>query len=121
MARKEDPEWEIRFFESILKRDPRYTDVVAILGGLYTKTGRVADGLRMDRRMVRLCPEDSTAHYNLACSLTLSDRNRDALKTLRHAVDLGYADYDWMENDPDLTPLREYPEFRDLVETLKNN
>lgn len=121
MSRKEDPAWEIGFFESILKREPRYVDVVAILGGLYTKTGRVADGLKMDRRMVRLCPEDSTAHYNLACSLALSDRVRDALKTLRQSIDLGYADYDWMENDPDLAKLRSYPEFRDMIETLKNN
>ena len=120
MARKTDPEWEIGFFESIYKRDPSYDDVVAILGGLYTKTGRIADGLKMDRRMVRICPEDPTAHYNLACSLALSERHRDSLKVLRQAIDLGYADYDWMENDPDLNCLREYPEFRDLVHTLKN-
>lgn len=119
MARKEDPEWEIGFFESILKRDPRYEDVVAILGGLYTKAGRIADGLRMDRRMVKLCPEDATAHYNLACSLALSDRHRDALKTLRHAVELGYADAKWMENDTDLTCLHCYPEFQDLLNSLK--
>ncbi len=121
MARKTDPEWEIGFFESIYKRDPSYDDVVAILGGLYTKTGRIADGLKMDRRMVRICPEDPTAHYNLACSLALSERHRDSLKVLRQAIDLGYADYDWMENDPDLNCLREYPEFRDLVHTMKNS
>lgn len=120
MARKTDPEWEIGFFESIYKRDPRYEDVIAILGGLYTKTGRIADGLKMDRRMVKLCPEDSTARYNLACSLALSERHRDALKVLREAVEIGYADYDWMENDPDLHCLRVYPEFHDLVQTMKN-
>tara|TARA_B110000483_G_scaffold91290_1_gene112662 strand:- start:60 stop:425 length:366 start_codon:yes stop_codon:yes gene_type:complete len=121
MSRKEDPTWEIGFFESILKREPAYVDVVAILGGLYTKTGRIADGLRMDRKMVRLCPEDATAYYNLACSLALSDRARDALKTIRLAIDLGYGDYDWMENDPDLSALRKYPEFGDIIETLKGS
>jgi len=119
MARKEDPEWEIAFFESVLKRDPSYIDVIAILGGLYTKTGRIADGLRMDRRMVKLCPTDATAHYNLACSLALIDRHADALGTLRQAVELGYQDHDWMENDPDLAGLHEYPEFRDLLNQLK--
>ncbi len=120
MARKEDPDWEIGFFESVLKRDPRYVEVIAILGGLYTKTGRIADGLRMDRRMVKLCPEDATAHYNLACSLALTDRRAEAIRTLRHAIELGYADYDWMENDPDLLCLREYPEFRDMITFLKS-
>ncbi|MCF3648312.1 TPR end-of-group domain-containing protein [Synoicihabitans lomoniglobus] len=120
MARKEDPEWEIGFFESVLRRDPRYVDVVAILGGLYTKTGRIADGLKMDRRMVRLCPRDATAHYNLACSLVLTDRHRDALKTLRRAIELGYVDFDWMENDPDLAPLHDYQVFRDMINLLKS-
>ncbi len=120
MARKTDPEWEIGFFESIYRRDPHYEDVVAILGGLYTRTGRIADGLKMDRRMVRICPRDATAHYNLACSLALSERYRDALKSLHQAVELGYADYDWMENDPDLNCLHDYPEFSDLVQTMQH-
>ena len=119
MARKEDPEWEIGFFESVLRRDPNYVDVVAILGGLYTKTGRIPEGLRMDRRMVRLCPNDATAHYNLACSLALTDRRAEALKTLRQSILLGYSDYDWMENDPDLSCLHDYPEFQDMITLLK--
>ena len=72
MSRKDDPAFEIGFFESILKRDPNYTEVVEILGGLYTKMGRIADGLNMDRKLVRLLPSNATAHYKLACSLALS-------------------------------------------------
>jgi hypothetical protein len=33
--------------------------------------GRIADGLKMDRRLVKLQPANPTAHYNLACSLAL--------------------------------------------------
>ncbi len=115
MARKQDPAWEIGFFESVLRHDPSYVDVVAILGGLYTKTGRIADGLRMDRKMVRLCPEDATAHYNLACSLALSDRPADALTTLTQAVKLGYDDGEWMAHDPDLSSLQDLPKFKKLL------
>src|SRR5690554_3359103 len=118
MARKEDPAWEISFFESVLRREPGYTDVVEILGGLYTKTGRIADGLRMDRKLVRLQPKNATAHYNLACSLALCDRHGDALRALRHAVDLGYHDHDWMAQDPDLEALKDVPEFKALLHKL---
>lgn len=118
MSHEQDPEWEIGFYESIYQRDPRYTEVVGILGHLYTKVGRIADGLKMDRRMVRLCPEDPLAHYNLACSLALSDRPRDALKSLRHAVEIGYRDAKWMAEDDDLACLRELPEFQDLLNSL---
>ncbi len=114
-----DSAFEISFFENVLRRDPGYADVIEILGGLYTKHGRVADGLKMDRKLVKLQPANATAHYNLACSLALSRRKADALRTLRHAVHLGYRDFDWMEQDPDLEPLKNHPEFVALLEQLK--
>ncbi len=114
-----DPEFEIRFFESILRRDSGYVQVVELLGGLYTRQGRIADGLRMDRKLVRLQPGNATAHYNLACSLALSKRKTDALRALGEAVKLGYSDFDWMQQDPDLEPLKEHPLFMQLLDTLK--
>lgn len=119
MARSHDHEFEIKFFETVLKRDPSYADVVEILGGLYTKHGRIADGLRMDRRLVRLLPSNPTAHYNLACSLALVKRKAAALRSLRQAVELGYRDFDWMQQDPDLDDLKEHPDFIALLEQLK--
>ncbi len=114
-----DPEFEMRFFESVLRRDAGYTEVVEILGGLYTKHGRIADGLKMDRKLVKLQPANATAHYNLACSLALSKRKADALRSLRHAVELGYRDFDWMLQDPDLEDLKASPGFLALLEQLK--
>ncbi len=118
-SKQSDPAFETAFFESILRKDPRYTEVVELLGGLYTKQGRIADGLKMDRRMVRLQPKNPTAHYNLACSLALSKRNRDALRCLKHAVALGYKDFDWISQDPDLEGLQKNPEFQNILKTLE--
>lgn len=114
-----DPEFEMAFYESVLKRDPGYVDVIEILGGLYTKHGRIAEGLKMDRRLVKLQPDNATAHYNLACSLALAKRKNDALRTLRHAVALGYKDFDWMQQDPDLDDLKKQPAFVALLDQLK--
>jgi tetratricopeptide (TPR) repeat protein len=118
-VRKEDPAWDIGFFENVLRRDPAYVDVIEILGGLYTKTGRIADGLRMDRKLVRLQPGNATAYYNLACSLALSARKADAIRALRRAIDLGYKDYDWMAQDPDLEGLKGLPTFEALLRKLQ--
>ena len=120
MAKTSDPQFEMRFFESVLRRAPDYTEVIEILGGLYTKHGRVADGLRMDRKLVKLLPDNSTAHYNLACSLALSKRHREALQTLRRAVELGYKDADWMLQDPDLDGLKQHPGFIGVLEAMKS-
>ena len=116
--KKNDPEFDIKFFESIHRRDPRYADVIEILGGLYTKTGRINDGLRMDRKLVRLQPDNATAHYNLACSLALVKRRADALRALERAITLGYSDADWMQQDPDLEGLRESAAFKKLLAQL---
>lgn len=116
---KHDPAFEIAFYEGVHRRCPNYVEVVELLGGLYTKTGRIADGLRMDRKLVRLQPENATAHYNLACSLALCRRRLDALASLRQAVALGYKDYDWMEQDPDLESLKADPQFQAILRELK--
>lgn len=119
MSRKEETVFDIAFYESVLRRDPSYVDVVELLGSLYTKAGRIADGLKMDRKLVRLQPDNSTAHYNLACSLALCKRPADALRSLAHAVTIGYDDAGWMEEDPDLEPIRERPEFAILLELVR--
>jgi len=120
MARKEDPAFDITFYESVLRREPAYTDVIELLGGLYTKTGRIAEGLKMDRKLVKLQPENSTAHYNLACSLALSKRKADALRALQEAINRGYTDYDWMSQDSDLQSLQSSPGFKELLAKLKS-
>ena len=116
---KSDPQFEIEFYEAVHRRCPSYVDVVGLLGGLYTKAGRIADGLKMDRKLVRLDPKNPTAHYNLACSLALCKKRPDALRSLRKALSLGYDDLDWMEQDPDLEILKDDPEFRKLLSQLK--
>lgn len=108
--------FETGFFEAVLRRDRNYTEVIEILGGLYTKQGRIADGLKMDRRLVKLQPDNATAHYNLACSLALMKKKAEAIKTLKHAVDLGYKDFRWMAKDRDLESLKDNPEFRRMLE-----
>lgn len=115
----ENFDFEVQFFESILRRNPKDSSVIEILGGLYTKQGRINDGLRMDRRLVRLQPENATAYYNLACSLALKKRNPEALRTLEKSVELGYTDHEWMHQDPDLESLRDRPGYKKLLDSLK--
>lgn len=111
---KPDTEFQIKFYEGVLRRNPADREVIELLGGLYTKEGRIDEGLRMDRRLVRLAPADPTAHYNLACSLALKRRKADAIRALRRAVEVGYRDLDWLREDPDLVALRGSPAFREI-------
>ena len=108
MSKREDYALELGFFEGLHKRMPKDLRVVSMLAQLYTKTGQIDSGLKMDRKLVRLSPDDPVNHYNLACSLTLKDRKADAVKSLRTAIALGYTDFDWIRHDPDLQPLHDF-------------
>ena len=118
MPREENLEFELGFFESLHRRLPKDSTIVSILAHLYTETGRIDAGLKMDRKLVRLTPDNPVAHYNLACSLCLKERFGDAVKVLRDAVTMGYEDFDWMCNDPDLAELQDFPAYRAFLAEL---
>lgn len=119
MSKRENHAFELGFFESLHKRMPKDVRVVSILAHLYTQTDQFDSGLKMDRKLVRLTPEDPTAHYNLACSLALKGRKADAVKVLRTAVTFGYSDFEWMCHDPDLNSIQKYPGFLQLLRDLE--
>lgn len=118
MSKRTSYDFELSFFESLHRRMPKDVRVVSILAHLYTQTGKIDSGLKMDRKLVRLTPDDPIAHYNLACSLSLKGRYKDAVATLRTAITIGYKDFDWMCNDPDLNDLQGYTGFLDLLQDL---
>lgn len=118
--RTDDHSFEIAFFENHLKRDPASPEALENLAHLYTKTGRIDDGLATDRRIVALCPDNALAHYNLACSLALTRQAAAAIDTLQRAIDLGYDDAEWMQKDPDLKTLRQNPAFQNLLRQINN-
>ncbi|KAF0096230.1 MAG: hypothetical protein E1N59_197 [Puniceicoccaceae bacterium 5H] len=107
--------FEITFCESVLRQQPLDADVMEMLAGYYTKAGRIDDGLELDHRLVELCPDNATHHYNLACSLALKGRKDDAVERLRLALQKGYSDYEWMLRDEDLQTLQGFPPFVNLL------
>ncbi|MFW5798195.1 MAG: tetratricopeptide repeat protein [Planctomycetota bacterium] len=111
----DDTDFEIIFFEGIVDRCPEFTEALSVLGNHYTCKGFIERGLNMDQSLVKLNPDNPIAHYNLACSYTLMEKLDDAFPSLEKALDLGYCDFDHMNQDPDLALLREDPRYDDLV------
>lgn len=114
-----DPiEFEIALFDRLLSRIPDYADVLRAQARNLTAKGRIADGLEVDRRLVRSRPDDPTAHYSLACRYALLRQADNALRTLRKAVDLGFRDVASIRRDRDLDSIRKDPRFRVLLREL---
>lgn len=111
------------FLADILAREtgrrPRNVPALAELAHVLTRLGRFEDGLRIDRRLVELEPNNPTIHYNLACSLCLLERPDEALDALEIAAELGYDDPVHLLEDEDLASLRSDPRFVELVRKLE--
>lgn len=106
-----DLDIEIGFLEGVVKRDRRNVEALQLLGDDYTQRGRYEEGLKIDRRLARLCPGDSLVQYNLACSFSLTAEYRKAANALRKAIQYGYRDFDHLRRDTDLAPLRKQPVY----------
>ncbi len=115
MSSSEDLDFEISFYEKILQGNPDFIQALIALGETYTKKGRYKDGLRVDRHLAQLRPQDSTVHYNLACSYSLLKMSDSCLKSLTKALRLGYCDFAFMQGDQDLAFIREDPRYQQLI------
>lgn len=114
-------EWEIRFYEDIIKRNPNYVEVLTLLGNLYTGRKLYAKGLEVDRRLASLRQDDPIVHYNLACSYALLNQPDEAFRALFRAIELGYSDAEHMEADSDLDKVRSDPRYAEAVKRVRRS
>lgn len=112
---EEDLDFEIPFYEDILKSKPDLVDALIVLGDAYTRKGAYDKGLEVDLRLAKLRPKDATVHYNLACDYALLKRVDEAIGTLEKALRLGYRAFEHMSKDPDLDNIRHDKRFAGLL------
>lgn len=112
-------DFEISFFENILKDNPNYTDALIPLGDSYTKRGLYKKGLMVDLKLAKLLPSDSNVYYNLACSYSLLKKTDEAIHALENAIKLGYDDFEHIKKDPDLENLKNDNRYENLLLTIQ--
>lgn len=111
----EDLDFEIRFYENILKKRPNFIQALITLADSYTKKGFYKEGLKIDKKLAKLRPADPIIFYNLSCSYSLLKRNKSAFEALKKAIGLGYKDFTYMQQDPDLDNLRRDKRYGDFI------
>tara|TARA_Y200000002_G_C22393309_1_gene542469 strand:+ start:195 stop:575 length:381 start_codon:yes stop_codon:yes gene_type:complete len=111
-------DFEFNFYVSLYKKLPNDKRLISILAELYTRHGEIEKGLELDRKLVEIDESNSTAHYNLACSLSLVENFEEAICALRKSISLGYCDFNWMLEDQDLQALRTTEYFTQLKRDL---
>lgn len=112
-------DFEIRFFEKLIAGKSTFVDAMIPLADAYTKRGLYDKGYEIDLQLSRLRPQDESIFYNLACSEALLGKTKEAIKSLRKAVELGYRDLIHLLKDKDLSALQSDPSFLEIIDALK--
>ena len=109
-------DFEIGFYEGVIRQSPNYRDALMLLAEAYTRKGIFDKGLALDKRLAELCKNDPVVHYNLACSYALMNKKDEAFKSLERAIELGYGDMVHLKKDSDLKNLHDDPRFATLID-----
>lgn len=110
---------ETRFYEGLLRKEPQWPEVLKILGDNYNQLGDYGAALGVDLQLTELQPSNAHAHYNLACSFSLTGSQECASEALICAAELGYAKIRDCVEDPYLEKLRRSPEWKYTLDSLR--
>ena len=102
-------DFELSFLERLAKDNPNFVDALIPLADAYTQRGLYREGLQIDKHLAKIRKNDPIVHYNLACSLALVGEKTKAITALKHAVRLGYHDFEHLKRDKDLEIVRDHP------------
>jgi hypothetical protein len=121
LTREEERDLDVKivFMEGVVKRDPGFVEALQILGDDYTRRGRFVAGLKVDEQLSQLRPDDPLVQYNLACSYSLTGNFNQSIAALERALSLGYRDFKWLEEDPDLNDLRRHPLYKNILTKVR--
>ncbi|MGO8900239.1 MAG: TPR end-of-group domain-containing protein [Isosphaeraceae bacterium] len=108
-------DFEIDFLERVLGQDPFFVDALRVQGNNLAARGEYARTLQLDRRLVRLVPDDAIAWYNLSCTYAVLGMIDPAFSALQRSLELGYRFVTQLRQDPDLKTLRRDPRFLRLL------
>ena len=83
-------DFELEFLGRVLEREPFFVDALRVHANNLAAKGQYGRALQIDRRLVRLVPEDAVVWYNLACSFAVLGMIEPAFSALQKSLELGY-------------------------------
>jgi len=116
----DNTDFEIQFYEGLIKKRPNFIQALSALGDLYTKTGQFVKGLQIDQRLVLIKPDEPIVLYNLACSYSLLGDMNQSFKCIKDAIENGYDDFEHLLEDEDLVNLRRDTRFKKYFSRVKS-
>ena len=100
--------------ERILEDYPDNQRAYYLGAGALSILGQAERAIEWAERALEISPSDPATRYNVACFYARHGDSERALDCLEDSV----IARSWIENDPDLDPLRDQPRYREIIESL---
>jgi serine/threonine protein kinase/Flp pilus assembly protein TadD len=79
------------------------------------QVGRIEEAKSEAKKALELSPGDPLMLYNASCFYAQLGEKRLAIESLKNAIAIGYAEFEWLKRDTDLESIRSEPEFQELI------
>ena len=99
--------------------EPANLIVLMGMAWCYKRTGQLQRSIQMMKRALEVEPNNPLIQYNLACYYSLDHDKSRALSWLGRAVRADRSLAHLIEKETDFDPLRNDPDFKYLVETIR--
>jgi len=108
----------MQIVERHLKLHPDDARAVYFGASCLCELGERDRGLEWAARALEMEPGESRVLYNVACVYAKEGMADKAIDCLEGSITHGWAEKEWMANDPDLASLRPHPRFQALLKRL---
>jgi adenylate cyclase len=105
--------------EEALRKHPESSRPAQLAAATLAGMGEAEQAKQWMERALAIDPDDTHIQYNAACmwsQLGEADKALDLLE--RWASHVGPENKTWMQQDPDLDPLRDEPRYREILELI---
>jgi serine/threonine protein kinase/Flp pilus assembly protein TadD len=102
-----------------LELNPNDVRAVYLSAVAFQQLGDFESAIEWAERAINMEPDDHPVYYNVACIYSLLGQIDKAINYLKKAINVGFSARVWIESDPDLDPIRNHPEYEDVLNSIK--
>jgi len=111
------PEMSREYFEKVIELISEPEDPISMnqLGRAYLGLGNIESMEKIINEAIRAHPTDAEYYYQAACLYSLAENEKEALQWLEQALEKGFLEPKWIQEDEDLDNIRQSEVFKALM------